>query len=324
MVLYHKIKTKTSTMNKMLSIADNGNWLSLPDSELISMNNSLCFRYRVENAVKLTNRLARLAQNTKDDWNLQFLCANDKTGDSIDVTTKCIFMCQYCYCNNPYIKAKMQYWSIDDLYLTPTRQNAFRNYLLRRKDLVKGYPLRFGSLADFPSSHFGLVRKLLDICNETDTKTIFITKNKDIIPIVYNAATVVLYSVDTGKYNSPSSLETYCNLSERFPKLRMFSMVVDFTELRWFYEKIVTYNIPLEKIQFVAFHGQITDTEKNKSPITSQLNCLLKPEMLQLLTGRACCVNGRCLSCSLLCGINQTSVTKFTFKPFKYPKKGVI
>lgn len=326
MVLYHKSKVKNPIMNNLLSIADNGNWLSLPDSDLISMNDSLCFRYRVENTTKLTNRLARLAQNTKDVCNIQFLCANDKTGDSVDVTTKCIYNCQYCYCNTPYNKAKLQYWSIDDLYLTPTRQNAFRNYLLRRKDLVKGYPLRFGSLADFPNSHFGLVRKLLDICTETETKSIIVTKNKDIIPLVYNVATVTLYSIDTGKYNSPSNLETFCSLLEKYPNIRMFSMTVDFTELRWFYEMIERYNIPMDSIQFVAFHGQVTNTEKNKAPVNSQLNCLLKPEMLQLLTGRACCVNGRCLSCSLLCGINKKSITNYTFKPYKYlkPKRRVI
>ncbi len=308
----------------MLQISETNDWVDIPDSELVSINNNLCFRYRVQNTVKLTHRLARLAQNTKDDKNLQFLCANDKTGDSIDVSTQCIFNCSYCYCNNPYIKSRIQSWSIDDLYLTPTRQVAFIDYLERRKDLIKSYPLRFGSLSDFPNTHFGLIRKLLDLCNETDTKTILITKNKDIIPLVYGVSTVLLYSVDTGKYDSPSSIETYCNLLEKYPNLRLFCMTVDFQELRWFYEKIEKYNIPFDNVQFVAFHGQILDTEKNKAPVKSQLDCLLKPETLQLLTKRACCVNGRCLSCSLLCGINLKSIKSFNFKPYKHCRKAVI
>lgn len=322
MILHHKTNIKPTVLDNIMVIAEGSKWQEFSDTELAKMNDSLCFRYRIQTTVYKTSKLARFAQTWKDNFGLQWLCANDKTGDSVDVTTNCMFNCSYCYCNNPYIKSRIQPWSIDDLYLTPTRQEAFRNYLIARKQLVKNHPLRFGSLADFPNSMLGTILKLLEICKDTNTRTIFVTKNKDIIPIVYDLASVTLYSVDHGIYNAPSNIGKYVSLQREYPNLRMFGMVVDFSELRWFYRRIDSYRIPLENIQFVSYHGQIIKTEKNKPGVQSQLTNLLKPEMLQLLTGRACCVNGRCLSCTLLCGLGKT-INKFTFKPYKHIiKKG--
>lgn len=315
-------RTKPENVAIVQSMLDEDlNWQDAGTDELLKANTTIAKHQETEASKEKTKRLERLtvrynySRAKRDAVRLRFMCGNNKTGDSVDFTNDCIFKCSYCYVNSPHMekqRAQGKTWEIEPDYLTPEREQVFREYLRARKAIVSNYPLRFFSLADCPDSHVSMLKRLLQICLEENTSTIVISKNEAIIPHVYGLATSLLYSVDTGGYNAPTSITRYVQLLETYPKLRAFFMVVDLPDFATVDGWVNTYG--LQHFQIVAYHGQLKDTEIRKTPVVSAHGKMLKPGLLSVLSNQAwgknvsCCMPNKCVSCPIKCGVTAKDV----------------
>lgn len=311
-------KTATKKSEKILNeIMENvDNWADFSDSQLLCANSCLAISNNVDGidqkVKKLSLKVATLWKKpskyikgctTEDD--LMFVCSNSKTVASIDFQNYCMNRCSYCYAQSSHAQSmlvKTGKWKVSAEYLTPYKERRFRLFLNWYKQNLPGYPLRFFSLADCEDENIGLLQKLVRVCKEEKVKTIVISKNENAIRGVYDLADSILYSVDSGKYNSPTSFERYVELQKEMENLRAFLLVVDFEELRMFQNKIENSGIPYNNFQFVAYHG-------SSKIVDSNIGTVIKPMFLDMLTnGKACCSDtNKCLGCHLLCGLRNNS-----------------
>lgn len=317
-------KTATKKSEKMLrEIMDNvGNWSEYTEDELLLANNCLAKSNGIEG---IDNKVKKLSLKVATLWktpskyddtlseedDLSFVCSNGKAVASIDFQNYCSYKCSYCYVQSSYAKARLEKigkWKVSSDYLTPRREKRFRLFLnWFKENLPRNYPLRFFSLADCEDDNTGLLQKLLRVCKEENVKTIVISKNENAIMASYGLADSVLYSVDIGKYDSPTSFKRYVELQREMINLKAFLMVVDFEELEAFQFMIKYSGIPSENFQFVAYHG-------TQDVVDSTIGTIVKPMFLNMLTnGNACCsATNKCLGCHLMCGLGKGSNNKYT------------
>lgn len=295
-----KIYFKPTANENCYHIAENVLTLESPERQAVSesilleLNNGILYRLQKNsNAIRITMRLQRNAVKYGYKRDLYFVCSNTKTGDSIDFTNLCDYHCAYCYVQSPHVKEKVEkhYWRVDADYLTVEKENLFIDYLTERKKIAPHYFLRFFSLADCKTENAGLLKKLLEVCKRCNVKTVVVTKNHEIIPFIIDVSNTVLYSIDNGSFNSPSSIEKYIDLKENYTTLKAFCMVTDIRDIKMFYHDIP--NKYHSSLQFVSYHGKLLNGRK-----------LLKPQLVNMLTGKACCLKGLCVNCALQCQIN--------------------
>lgn len=326
MIVKLNTKPKADAKANLQAIIDGEDWRSFTNGELAAVNRIVQMKHipdlvqqRTDGFKRLLARYRYSASAKRNGNPLLCLSVNRKTGDSFDVrTTGCIYDCAYCYLNDPHLKAQIEERGIElpmD-WLTPTRERLFRQYLRDRKEIVRNHPLRFFSLGDCPDEYVPMVQRFLLLCQAEDTETIVVTKNESALRQLYPLATRCLYSVDRGIYGSPTSIERYATLRVEMPNLRMFGMVVDFDELRWFQERIEDFGI--DNYQLVAYHGQLNATEKSGDPpVQSSLGQEMKPMLLNVITkqigGKAvgCCAINRCAGCPFRCGVRPDAPTRF-------------
>ena len=290
--------------------------------ELESMNDSIAYKNlnkSINDKIRLLNNLA-IKYNTprrrEKSIDIPFIRANRKTGNSVDFRNTCDGKCTYCYVNSPSMVGQLKdhKWELDPSCLTPTREKIFREeYLQERKKIVPSYFLRFFSLADGYPSDAGLLKKILEICNEEKVKTVVISKKDYTIKTAYPLATSTLYSIDNGNYNAPSSWSRFVELKKEMPNLRGFYMIVDYTELKTAFQRIAKDNIDKKDVQFIGYHGQLHDTKQAKTMVHSITGKTIKPVFVDMLTnGQGCCSDtGKCLGCHLACGIRKPSKVKY-------------
>jgi len=325
----HTNKTGTISGRETLNALVTGqNWTDFGDDMLMRANQVIYEKQESAGMIAINRKLHTLAARfnyhrakpKREATQLKFIGANRKTGDSVDFMNTCFYSCSYCYASAAYAeKSKVQNsWSLDYNYLTITREHIFRQYLQARKNIIKSYPLRFFSLADCPTTHIPMLARLLEICNEEDTETMVISKNEDTIPTTSRLATAVLYSLDRGGYNAPTDITRYVELWKEYPKLRAFFMVIDLDDFRLYLDWIKKYQ--LTNFQFVAYHGQLFDTEDTPAPVKSAHTRLLKAGFLQILSQNeldkavACCAPSKCVGCWFKCGVNPDTSVKFKLK----------
>lgn len=291
--------------------------LELCDEELYKLNDVILFRHSRPNRDRKRDSIFKLVnkysyrRKLDDKKKLAFIRANNKTGDSIDFSPDCQFECVYCYINAPHTKEQLanKDWTLDaNDTLDYWKVREFVEYLRDRKEISKYYPLRFFSLSDCPDDQIDNLCELLEICESESVPTIVISKNRKVHESpASELATTILYSIDNGSFNSPTSIEEYVELFEMKPKIRAFFMVTDFKDLRLFNSWIVKYK--LWNFQMVSYHGQFMDSDMRKAPV--KIPAQISPMLLDIITDKlyrqslGCCSVSRCMSCSFKCGIKS-------------------
>lgn len=321
-VRMNKVATyKSETILKDI-ISNIDNWTDYNTEDMLLANKCLSRRNNVDSidikvrrltpsVTKLWKSPSKYSKGYTEKDDLMFVCSNSKTAVSIDFSNTCIYKCSYCYIQSEHAKSLLATrgeWSVPSYYLTPNRENRFRLFLNWYKENLPGkYPLRFFSIGDCSDNYIGLLQKLLRICKEENVKTVVISKNETAIKASYGIADSTLYSVDIGKYNSPTSFKRYIQLQKEMENLIAFLMVVDFDELTAFQFMIKYSGIPTENFQFVAYHGTLIDMD-------SSIDTNIKPMFLNILTnGNACCATtNKCIGCHLKCGLGKRSNDKYT------------
>lgn len=306
-------KTITDEQMKFIDyLADGHSWglitrdCWITDDRLWDVNTAIRMNHTAEKANKLSYKIMRTAIRYARKYNIKWLRANRKTCLSVEGANYCDKGCTYCYVNNPVLQRQILRngkWEVTPDDLTPEAEQGFIKFLGKFKELSpKGF-IRFFSFCDCMENQVEIFQRVAELCNEAGVPSVVITKEPLAVPALYGLATKVIYSVDSGKYNSPSSFTQYAEFLEKYPDLRLFYMVADFEELRDAMYKIRKADIPAENVQYVAYHGQIQDTPTRKTPVKAPY--MMKPMLLQLLTNRACCTSNRCISCLLRCGLNE-------------------
>ncbi len=256
----------------------------LSEDEFYQVNHAVLFDRTIPNRVKATSdRLFRLALRYKQKG-LRVICSNTKTGDSVDFRNFCtIGKCKYCYVQNPIVQTQMSAcWetSLDN------RQVAlFREYLKVRKTIVPNYFLRFFSFADCDNKDLSDLDVLLGICQDEGVKAVVISKNYNTFEVStkYYPDCVSYYSLDSGKYNAPSSVSKFGKLVAKYGKgVRAFYLVCNYGEF-----KDCISSMPTDTV-VVPYHGHLS---------TVNITELLKPKALKLFYPKVCCTSNRCLGC---------------------------